>query len=91
MVIEGPDRGARHPLSGRATTIGREMSNDITLTDEQVSRQHAKIISMKGSFFIQDLGSSNGTYVNGEKEEEAILETGDVLLLGQTELVFRKE
>jgi pSer/pThr/pTyr-binding forkhead associated (FHA) protein len=76
----------------KTITIGRGEHNVIVLDrDLLVSRRHA-VIEQKGeSFTIRDLGSTNGTYVNGDplkEREERILEAGDVIKLGKTEFNF---
>ena len=63
--------------------IGRDASNHIVLNDKLVSRQHAKLtVSDIGQVAIKDLGSSNGTFVNGNRITESILKTGDIVKCG---------
>ena len=64
-------------------TIGRNATNDIVLDDAMVSRQHAKLTILdNGQVLIKDLGSSNGTYVNGNKVSECYLKAGDIVKVG---------
>lgn len=71
------------------TSIGRSPSNDIVLKEPKVSRQHAAINLIDGNYVIVDLKSSNGIFVNGRKVEEAVLEDGDEILVGNTKMAFR--
>jgi len=65
--------------------IGRNVSNDIILNDKMVSRQHAQLFKLdNGQVFIKDLGSSNGTFVNGNKITECSLKAGDIVKCGST-------
>ena len=72
-------------------TIGRHSTNDITITDRMVSKRHAVVGRVKGQIVVKDLGSRNGTLVNGEKVEKAILVSGDRLKIGNAVLRFFKE
>jgi pSer/pThr/pTyr-binding forkhead associated (FHA) protein len=73
---------------GERTTIGRSPDNDIFLDDVTVSRQHAVLLRRGDEFFIEDLGSLNGTYVNRKRIESARLEGGDELQVGKYRLTF---
>ena len=72
-------------------TIGRHSSNDITLADRMVSKRHAVVGRVKGRIVVKDLDSRNGTFVNGEKVEKAILVSGDRLKIGSAVLRFFRE
>jgi len=72
-------------------TIGRHSSNDVMLADRMVSKRHAVVGRVKGRIVVKDLGSRNGTFVNGEKVEKAILVSGDRLKIGSTVLRFFRE
>jgi pSer/pThr/pTyr-binding forkhead associated (FHA) protein len=67
MVRGGPDEGASVPLSGGMTMMGRAALNDVVLEEPGVSRQHAGIRGDAEGYWIADLGSRNGTYVNSER------------------------
>jgi Nif-specific regulatory protein len=71
------------------TFIGRAEDNDINLIDETSSRHHAKIKKSEDNFIISDLGSNNGTFVNGKKVQSEVLSHGDSILIGDT--LFRFE
>ena len=69
--------------------IGREPSCDLCLTDEFVSAKHCKIFSENGTFFLEDLGSTNGTTIDGmEVEEKSVLKEGQSIQIGITVMKF---
>ncbi|MDQ3894021.1 MAG: zinc-ribbon and FHA domain-containing protein [Actinomycetota bacterium] len=76
-----------HP-EGDRTTIGRSPDCGIFLDDVTVSRRHAVLLERDGSFFIEDQGSLNGTFVNRRRVESAQLEDGDELQIGKYRLTF---
>jgi DNA-binding SARP family transcriptional activator len=86
-VLEYP--GGRFVLDGPVTTIGRLADRDLTVDDGGVSRVHAEIRRIGSSFVIVDLGSANGTVVNGRRTVQQVLEDGDVVRLGAVELRFK--
>ena len=71
--------------------IGRHSTNDIPLPDRTVSKRHAVLGRVRGQVVVKDLGSRNGTFVNGEKVEKAILSCGDRLKVGSVMLRFFQE
>lgn len=84
-VESGPEAGRRFSVAGEVT-IGRSPENDVVLNDPQVSRLHARIILDEGSVAIEDAGSLNGTYVNGERTGRARLLPSDAIVIGDTKL-----
>ncbi len=78
------------PLDSTLMTIGRGLNNDIILEDSRVSRNHAQLRYRSRRFWLTDLGSTNGTFVNGEPVTERALRDGDVVSLGGLELTFRQ-
>ena len=73
------------PLTGK-TTIGRRRSNDLVLSDNTVSGQHCIILTEGDDIYIQDLDSTNGTFLNGKRiHEKTVLQRGDKLMLGKQE------
>src|SRR5215212_5113954 len=67
VILRGPENGRSFPLTKDRTTLGRNTDCDIPLAGKQISRQHAHIYRQEHDFFIEDLGSSNGTFVNGKR------------------------
>lgn len=85
IVIRGKDQGRRFKLSsGLSYKVGRDKDNAIRLIDEEVSRKHATIAVDSETITIDDHGSSNGTFVNGENVSTAHLNRGDHIEIGQT-------
>ncbi len=77
---------------GDLMTIGRKRENDIQIVDRFLSSKHAQISMDEGEYFLEDLGSANGTFLNGEEiQDVAKLKTGDRIGLGQVEFLFVKE
>ncbi len=91
LTIEtGPARGRRFELTGEPQSIGR--SGDIQILDTAASRKHAEIFRLGNIFFIRDLGSRNGTYVNERRiEKESPLRRGDEIRIGAARLLFDTE
>lgn len=77
------------PLGPEAVLIGRDPQNDVVLDDRRVSRKHAEIRLRLGRYTLYDLQSTNGTYVNGRRVAEKVLEDGDKVSVGGLEVVFR--
>jgi serine phosphatase RsbU (regulator of sigma subunit) len=67
VTLRGPEMGRHYPLQPERTTLGRQADCHVCLTGKQVSRQHALIVCEGGQHFVEDLGSSNGTYLNGRR------------------------
>jgi pSer/pThr/pTyr-binding forkhead associated (FHA) protein len=90
FVVQGPDEGRSFAL-GPQSVVGRDPTSAIHLTDEEVSRRHAIIGLGEGRCTIEDLGSSNGTYVDDRLVEgEAGLQAGARIGIGQTVLELRE-
>ena len=87
-VIQGFDQGVREDIEGGVFRIGRDSSNQLQLRDSEVSRHHAEIRLADGSATVHDLGSSNGTFVNGVECKEKVLASGDRIQFGSTHLIF---
>lgn len=86
VVLAGPRRGSELPLHRPRVVIGRAMEADLVFQDDTVSREHAAISFRGGCFVVEDLGSSNGTWVNGENVAVHSLRHGDRIKLGHLEL-----
>ncbi len=81
--ISGKYQGGEFPLKAdKQIVIGRSSELDMVLVEDMVSRKHAKIMISAGNITIEDLGSTNGTFVNGEKVKQARLKEGDRILIG---------
>jgi len=87
IVTRGPSAGSSFLLDGHRVELGRA-AGDIALTDHTVSRRHAAIERVGGHFWIEDLGSLNGVYVNGQAVERRALRNGDLIQVGLFKLVF---
>jgi signal transduction histidine kinase/pSer/pThr/pTyr-binding forkhead associated (FHA) protein len=88
LVLQGPDKGRRFELPDAPALVGRE-SKSLPLTDNTVSRRHAELIPSDGSWVLRDLGSSNGSYVNGARvTNKHTLKLGDQIRVGRTLMVF---
>lgn len=90
VLKSGPNAGLTYPLEGDLISIGRDASNMLVVNDPEVSRRHARIYRQGGQYFIEDLGSTNGTAVNGARLEAAYaLRGGELITLGEnTHLLF---
>jgi two-component system NtrC family sensor kinase len=88
FVIQGRDQGTRFQLEDTIHSIGRTHSHSIRLHDTEVSRNHAEIVRRGDTYQVRDLGSSNGTFVNGRAINERDLVTGDQIQIGRTTLLY---
>jgi FhaA, N-terminal domain/FHA domain len=82
--------GGVHTLAGDMTSIGRSGDCDLTLDDPNISRRHAEVRRVGDAFTLVDLGSTNGTEVNGQRIRETSLVDGDVIGMGTTRLTFER-
>lgn len=89
--ILGPMANQVLSLSEEVTTIGSVAGNTVVLADPAVSKKHAGIRKVDSNYELADLGSTNGVYVNGHKVPKKTLEPGDIIRVGNTEAVFRRE
>lgn len=88
LVVErGPSAGLAYVLGSGETTAGRSEKVDIFLGDVTVSREHVRFVVDADGLTMEDLGSTNGTYVNGERHDRARLEAGDEVIIGKFHLV----
>ncbi len=87
VVMSGNEVGQRKRISGSAT-LGRDPTNEVVLSDAGISWRHARIEDRGDAWAIVDLGSTNGTVVNGERRAETVLSHGDKVVLGRTVLRF---
>ena len=88
IVLRGPNSGARFLLDDPEVTSGRHPDSDIFLDDVTVSRKHALFSREGEGYAVRDVGSLNGTYVNREIVDHAVLRTGDEVQIGKFRLVY---
>jgi len=88
IVERGPSQGHRIPLTDFPVTVGRDPTCQVVLPDDEISRQHIRIKKRGRLFILEDLGSKNGTFLNGDKIHNAVINNGDKILVGGTELRF---
>ena len=87
-IDSGPDAGRSHRAGERALRLGRSPDNDVILRDPATSGHHARLERREDQFWVVDLGSTNGTLVNGEPIQEKRLNHGDRLTIGQNAVMF---
>ncbi|MBL9107061.1 MAG: FHA domain-containing protein [Myxococcales bacterium] len=91
LILLGGDHPVEHPLSS-FNTLGRHPDNSIQVLDRIVSKEHSRItLGPDGRYVIRDVGSLNGTFVNGEKVSERVLKSGDQISLGNTTYRFTED
>ncbi len=84
VMHSGPLAGKAFPLEKNEIFIGRDLSNDIVINDPEVSRRHARLFIQGNNYVIEDLGSTNGTYVNGQRlMGPYVLRPGEVIVFGE--------
>jgi tetratricopeptide (TPR) repeat protein len=89
VVTAGPKEGEEFNLDGDEYVIGRSAENPICIADSSVSRRHIVLRRLGAGWTVSDLGSGNGTLVNGEQiSDETVLASGDVITMGDTEVTF---
>ena len=86
VVLSAGFNGRTHELNVDTTTIGRVEDNTFQIADASVSSHHCEILLRGSEVVIKDLGSTNGSFINGEKISESVLKPGQTLKLGQIEL-----
>jgi len=83
VTLKGPDTGRQFSLEQEVMVLGRQTDSAICLESQAVSRHHARIVRVDDSFFVEDMGSSNGTYLNGSRiRDRAPLTEKDTLQIG---------
>jgi two-component system, NtrC family, sensor kinase len=88
FVIQGRDQGTRFQLEESVHSIGRTHTHSIRLHDTEVSRNHAELVRRGDAYMVRDLGSSNGTFVNGRLVNERDLLSGDQVQVGRSTLLY---
>ncbi len=88
IVQRGPNSGSRFLLDADRVTAGRHPDSEIFLDDVTVSRKHAEFLREGSQFRVRDVGSLNGTYVNRQRVDDAVLVAGDEVQIGKFRLTF---
>jgi type II secretory pathway predicted ATPase ExeA len=89
LIVHTPDGDiVEFPLEQEVVTVGRLPFTDLELRDPSVSGHHAKIITLHGTSFLEDLRSTNGTYVNGQRVLKCVLRNGDMISIGRHRLRY---
>jgi predicted component of type VI protein secretion system len=84
VMRSGPTPGVTFPLEGDQLVIGRDASNGIAINDAEISRKHSRLTFQGGKYVLEDLGSTNGTFINGQRlAGQVVLKPGDVVSLGE--------
>ncbi|MGF1469250.1 MAG: sigma 54-interacting transcriptional regulator [Sandaracinaceae bacterium] len=89
VVLGGPDRGREQTIEGDVCRVGKARDNDLVLMDDTVSRAHCEIVRDRRGYLLRDLGSTNGTLLDGARIKEAWLKPGAVITVGNVELKVR--
>lgn len=87
-ILGGEKAGTRCELEAERTRIGRAEENDLVLADPRASRFHAQVERTPSGYVLRDLESTNGTRVGGRRVRERLLEDGDIVVVGDTEIGF---
>lgn len=87
VVLVGAEVGRMYRLERGDTVIGRSQQATVTLDDDSISRQHCTLTRVGDQFVVEDRGSSNGTYVNGDRVSRAVLKDGDKIRVGETTIL----
>lgn len=88
IMQRGTSIGSRYLLDSERTVAGRSEHADIFLDDVTVSRKHAEFVREGGRFVVRDVGSLNGTYVNRNRIDATVLQTGDEVQIGKYRMTF---
>jgi pSer/pThr/pTyr-binding forkhead associated (FHA) protein len=90
-VIHSADpvvQGQTYPIGAEGLSMGREVGNSIVISSDQASRRHARILLVAGGHVLQDLDSTNGTFVNSKAIKEQQLRHGDVVRIASTVMKY---
>jgi Nif-specific regulatory protein len=93
VVLNGSHPGTTLKLNDSASefTIGRHISNDLQLDDDRASRMHVRLLHRAGLWHLEDCGSLNGTFVNSQPAQQTVLESGDLIRIGDRLMLFVDE
>ena len=90
-ILDGDRAGEVLPVADRPLRIGRKPGNDLVLADEKTSGVHAEVVLEGDRHVLRDLGSTNGTFLDGKRVTEIVLTPGDVVTVGRLRVKFRAE
>ena len=88
VVLKGSQRGTEHVISSDVIRVGKAEENDLTVSEETVSRVHFEIVRDAKGYLLRDLGSTNGTFLDGAEIREAYIRAGSVVAAGAAEFKF---
>ena len=91
VVTAGPLTGTKITLGDQPILVGRADDSTLVLTDDFASSRHARLTNRAGQWYVEDLGSTNGTLVNGRRVARQPLSDGDVIRIGHSVLVYRQD
>lgn len=92
VAVGGPLDGRRWVVTEAGVRVGREPTNDIQVQDPNISRQHARVVLYKGAVWVQDAGSRNGVFVNGERvADQREVSVGDKVSIGNHQFEIGSE
>src|SRR2546421_4797387 len=92
LVLRRDDGGAtEYEIDKDRLTIGRRSDNDVCLTNSAVSAEHAVVVTILNDSFLEDLGSTNGTFVNGKPVKRHFLQNDDLIEIGRHRMTFEVE
>src|SRR5512133_96211 len=84
ILQSGVGAGTEYPLEKTDLLLGRDLSNDIVVNDPEVSRRHARLLLQEGSYVLEDLGSTNGTFIRGQRlGAPLVLRPGETITIGE--------
>jgi pSer/pThr/pTyr-binding forkhead associated (FHA) protein len=89
LVASGPDRGKEILVTGNRFRVGKNPDNDLVIADETVSRNHFEVVEEEGGYLVRDVGSTNGTIVDGARIREAYLRSGATITAGRVRIQVR--
>ncbi len=88
VIRSGAGAGKVLPLEKSELHVGRDVTNDLVVSDEKVSRRHARLYSEGDQYVVEDLGSTNGTFINGARlSGPHLLRVGEQITFGETSIV----
>jgi hypothetical protein len=89
LVPQGMGLKSGFPINKDIMTIGRDVSCEILLNNDQVSRKHAELLRITDGYLLRDLGSTNGVFINGQRIQEKFLNPGDIITIGELQFLFQ--